>query len=59
MTSYNRLGMHLLYYGGTQIKFLHTRSVEKVLKDLSVHVSAILIYVTRAVSRRYALDPAR
>uniref|UniRef100_A0AAD7XA06 phosphatidylserine decarboxylase n=1 Tax=Trametes cubensis TaxID=1111947 RepID=A0AAD7XA06_9APHY len=35
MPIYPRLGMHLLFYGGTQIKLLHNRSVETVLKDLS------------------------
>lgn len=30
--------MHLLFYGGTQVKLLHNRSVETVLKDLSVRV---------------------
>ncbi|KAI0737248.1 phosphatidylserine decarboxylase-domain-containing protein [Daedaleopsis nitida] len=36
MPIYPRLGMHLLFYGGTQIKALHNRSVESVLRDLSV-----------------------
>ncbi|RDX43222.1 hypothetical protein OH76DRAFT_1410311 [Lentinus brumalis] len=36
MPIYPRLGMHLLFYGGTQIKLLHNRSVESVLRDLSV-----------------------
>ncbi|KAK7691397.1 hypothetical protein QCA50_004796 [Cerrena zonata] len=36
MPLYPRLGMHLLFYGGTQIKLLHNQSVESVLKDLSV-----------------------
>ncbi|CAL1711900.1 unnamed protein product [Somion occarium] len=36
MPLYPRLGMHLLYYGGTQIKLLHNQSVEAVLKDLSI-----------------------
>ncbi|KAI0698236.1 phosphatidylserine decarboxylase-domain-containing protein [Cytidiella melzeri] len=36
MPIYPRLGMHLLYYGGTQIKMLHNQSVEAVLKDLSI-----------------------
>ena len=30
--------MHLLYYGSAQIKFLHSQSIEKVLKDLSIRV---------------------
>lgn len=30
--------MHLLFYGGTQVKLLHNKSVETVLKDLSVRV---------------------
>lgn len=34
-----RLGMHLLFYGGTQVKILHNRTVESVLKDLSIRVS--------------------
>ncbi len=38
--SVSRLGMHLLFYGGTQIKLLHNRSVESVLRDLSVRVRA-------------------
>ncbi|EJF56197.1 hypothetical protein DICSQDRAFT_93902 [Dichomitus squalens LYAD-421 SS1] len=36
MPIYPRLGMHLMFYGGTQIKLLHNRSVEVVLKDLSL-----------------------
>ncbi|KAI0712799.1 phosphatidylserine decarboxylase-domain-containing protein [Cerioporus squamosus] len=36
MPIYPRLGMHLLFYGGTQIKLLHNRTVESVLRDLSV-----------------------
>ncbi|RPD58078.1 hypothetical protein L226DRAFT_547010 [Lentinus tigrinus ALCF2SS1-7] len=36
MPIYPRLGMHLLFYGGTQIKLLHNRTVESVLKDLTV-----------------------
>lgn len=36
MPIYPRLGMHLLYYGGTQIKMLHNPTVETVLKDLSI-----------------------
>ncbi|KAI0343419.1 hypothetical protein BDW22DRAFT_1373312 [Trametopsis cervina] len=36
MPIYPRLGMHLLFYGGTQIKLLHNQSVESVLKNLSV-----------------------
>ncbi|KAI0363383.1 hypothetical protein BV20DRAFT_975737 [Pilatotrama ljubarskyi] len=35
MPVYPRLGMHLLFYGGTQVKMLHNRSVETILKDLS------------------------
>ena len=31
--------MHLLFYGGTQIKVLHNQTVETVLKDLSIRVS--------------------
>ncbi|THH27543.1 hypothetical protein EUX98_g6642 [Antrodiella citrinella] len=31
-----RLGMHLLFYGGTQVKVLHNQTVETVLKDLSI-----------------------
>ena len=30
--------MHLLFYGGTQIKVLHNQTVESVLRDLSIHV---------------------
>ena len=30
--------MHLLFYGGTQIRLLHNQSVESVLKDLSIRV---------------------
>ena len=30
--------MHLMFYGGAQIKLLHNRSVESVLKDLSLRV---------------------
>ena len=30
--------MHLLFYGGTQIKVLHNQSVESVLKSLSIKV---------------------
>ncbi|PIL29520.1 hypothetical protein GSI_08328 [Ganoderma sinense ZZ0214-1] len=33
---YGRLGMHLMFYGGTQIKLLHNRTVETVLRDLSL-----------------------
>ncbi|GJE91526.1 phosphatidylserine decarboxylase-domain-containing protein [Phanerochaete sordida] len=36
MPIYPRLGMHLLFYGGTQVKVLHNQSVESVLKSLSV-----------------------
>lgn len=32
--------MHLLFYGGTQIKLLHNQSVESVLRDLSIRVSS-------------------
>ena len=38
MPIYPRLGMHLLFYGGTQIKVLHNQTVETVLKDLSIRV---------------------
>lgn len=41
--------MHLLFYGGTQVKLLHNRSVETVLKDLSVRVR---------ISHSSVLDPA-
>ncbi|KAH9856812.1 phosphatidylserine decarboxylase-domain-containing protein [Lenzites betulinus] len=41
MPIYPRLGMHLLFYGGTQIKLLHNRSVETILKDLSVRQGKI------------------
>lgn len=30
--------MHLLFYGSAQIKLLHNKSVENVLKELSVRV---------------------
>lgn len=36
MPIYPRLGMHLLFYGGTQIKVLHNQTVESVLKSLSI-----------------------
>ncbi|KAI0073588.1 hypothetical protein K474DRAFT_1649364 [Panus rudis PR-1116 ss-1] len=36
MPLYPRLGMHLLFYGGTQIRVLHNQTVESVLKDLSI-----------------------
>ena len=36
-----RLGMHLLFYGGTQIKLLHNRSVESILEDLSIRVTIL------------------
>ncbi|TCD65978.1 hypothetical protein EIP91_001970 [Steccherinum ochraceum] len=36
MPLYPRLGMHLLFYGGTQVKVLHNQTVESVLKDLSI-----------------------
>lgn len=42
-----RLGMHLLFYGSAQIKLLHNKSVENVLKELSVRVclrSVFLFY---------------
>ena len=38
MPIYTRLGMHLLFYGGTQVKILHSRTVETTLKDLSIRV---------------------
>ncbi|KAI8978164.1 phosphatidylserine decarboxylase-domain-containing protein [Trametes punicea] len=41
MPIYARLGMHLLFYGGTQVKLLHNRSVETILKDLSVRQGKI------------------
>ncbi|KAI0628430.1 phosphatidylserine decarboxylase-domain-containing protein [Trametes polyzona] len=41
MPIYPRLGMHLLFYGGTQIKLLRNRSVETVLKDLSIRQGKI------------------
>ncbi|KAL1940356.1 hypothetical protein VTO73DRAFT_8928 [Trametes versicolor] len=41
MPIYPRLGMHLLFYGGTQVKLLHNKSVETVLKDLSVRQGKI------------------
>ncbi|KAI1782781.1 phosphatidylserine decarboxylase-domain-containing protein [Ganoderma leucocontextum] len=36
MPVYPRLGMHLMFYGGTQIKLLHNHTVESILKDLSI-----------------------
>ncbi|KAJ3489822.1 hypothetical protein NLI96_g1860 [Meripilus lineatus] len=36
MPIYPRLGMHLLFYGGTQVKILHNHTVESTLKDLSI-----------------------
>ncbi|EKM53521.1 uncharacterized protein PHACADRAFT_259940 [Phanerochaete carnosa HHB-10118-sp] len=36
MPLYPRIGMHLLYYGGTQIKILHNHDVEGVLKSMSI-----------------------
>ncbi|KAL6304965.1 phosphatidylserine decarboxylase-domain-containing protein [Sparassis latifolia] len=36
MPIYGRLGMHLLFYGHTEIKVLHEKSVEAVLEDLSI-----------------------
>ena len=39
MPIYPRLGMHLLFYGGTQVKILHNQTVETILRDLSIRVS--------------------
>ncbi|KAH9941437.1 phosphatidylserine decarboxylase-domain-containing protein [Amylocystis lapponica] len=36
MPIYPRLGMHLLYYGGAQIKVLHDKKIEHVLQEISV-----------------------
>ncbi|KAI0827618.1 phosphatidylserine decarboxylase-domain-containing protein [Trametes gibbosa] len=41
MPVYPRLGMHLLFYGGTQIKLLHNHTVETILKDLSLRQGKI------------------
>ncbi|KAA1476526.1 hypothetical protein DENSPDRAFT_843519 [Dentipellis sp. KUC8613] len=41
MPIYPRLGMHLLFYGGTQIKILHNQTVENIMKDLSVRQGKI------------------
>ncbi|KAI0764292.1 phosphatidylserine decarboxylase-domain-containing protein [Trametes elegans] len=41
MPIYPRLGMHLLFYGGTQVKLLHNKSIETVLKDLSIRQGKI------------------
>ncbi|KAF9803979.1 hypothetical protein IEO21_09495 [Rhodonia placenta] len=41
MPIYTRLGMHLLFYGGEQRKVLHSKSVEAVLRDLSVRQGKI------------------
>ena len=30
--------MHLLFYGGTQVKVLHNQTVEGVLRDMSIRV---------------------
>ena len=43
-----RLGMHLLFYGGAQIKFLHNKTVEGYLKELSERVSNADIVTPRA-----------
>ena len=37
-----RLGMHLMFYGGTQVKFLHNHTVESVLRELSLRVRIVL-----------------
>lgn len=42
----NRLGMHLLFYGSAQIKLLHNKSVESVLKELSVRVRLRLVFLS-------------
>ena len=42
--------MHLLFYGGTQIKILHNQTVESVLKDLSIHVRTFVDCVLRSPS---------
>lgn len=39
MCMLSRLGMHLLFYGGTRVKILHHHTVEFFLKDLSIRVS--------------------
>ncbi|THG94606.1 hypothetical protein EW026_g6899 [Hermanssonia centrifuga] len=41
MPVYPRLGMHLLFYGGAQVKVLHNQTVETVLKDLSIRQGKI------------------
>lgn len=39
LTDSHRLGMHLMFYGGTQIKVLHNCTVAKILRYLSIRVS--------------------
>ncbi|KAI0915368.1 hypothetical protein AcV5_003859 [Taiwanofungus camphoratus] len=41
MPIYPRLGMHLLFYGGTQKKVLHDRPIEAILKDVSIRQGKI------------------
>ncbi|KAI0740541.1 phosphatidylserine decarboxylase-domain-containing protein [Earliella scabrosa] len=41
MPIYPRLGMHLLFYHGSQFSLFHTRRVGKILKDLSVRQGRI------------------
>jgi len=41
MPLYPRLGMHLLFYGSSQIEFLHNATVEKTLKQLSIRQGKI------------------
>lgn len=48
--------MHLLFYGGEQRKVLHSKSVEAVLRDLSVRVSTSPYGPYQSL---HALDAAR
>ncbi|OCH91046.1 hypothetical protein OBBRIDRAFT_753808 [Obba rivulosa] len=41
MPAATRLGMHLLFYGGYQVKLLHEKSVESILKELSIREGRI------------------
>ena len=37
--------MHLMFYGGAQIKLLHNHTVESILKDLSLRVRIVIDFV--------------
>ena len=45
--------MHLLFYGGAQVKLLHNHSVESVLKDLSVRDSRPVLYISVHIAKSY------